>query len=91
MAGFLAWLIPGAGYLYLARRGKGLLLGGAILGLGSSLLDHNARRLRLYRGHQRRQSRYQQGTEGSSQPHCSSLPVAASISACVLANSTSRV
>lgn len=33
VAGFLAWLIPGAGYLYLARRGKGLLLGGSILGV----------------------------------------------------------
>ena len=30
-AGLLAWVWPGLGYLYLGRRGKGLLLMGAIL------------------------------------------------------------
>jgi hypothetical protein len=33
VAGFLAWLVPGAGYLYLGRRHKGLMLGGAVLGV----------------------------------------------------------
>lgn len=32
-AGLLAWVWPGLGYLYLGRRGKGLLLMGAILTL----------------------------------------------------------
>jgi hypothetical protein len=33
VAGLLAWVWPGLGHLYLARRGKGLVLMGAILAL----------------------------------------------------------
>ena len=32
-AGLLAWVFPGLGHLYLKRRGKGLILMGAILTL----------------------------------------------------------
>jgi hypothetical protein len=32
-AGLLAWILPGVGHLYLRRRGKGLVLMGAILAL----------------------------------------------------------